>query len=213
MKVTYHTHQTSGRISVNRHGSCPLLHGCHGYLACCRSPWWQAGGLSIGWEQLWAQRIIRQCEGLGRATKHMHTKVMLDFGKWPYRRGEVRKKGWWWRKIRWERGGGGKEREAKRRRWKGDTEEVKKRSEFIFFKKKKRKTGYIKMEGKRQSLLLVIRSKVKAWQRKRCLDVHIFHQKVCPLKGQLAAINVHIMSVLNIKEHQQRNPPVYLLLS
>lgn len=50
MKVTYHTYQMSRRISVNCHGSCPLLCGCHGYLACCRSPWWQAGCLPIGWE-------------------------------------------------------------------------------------------------------------------------------------------------------------------
>lgn len=73
MKVTHHTHQASGRISVNRHRSCPLLAGCHGYLACCKSPWRRAGGPSIGREPLWPRRIAEKREG------RTHTEVIIRF--------------------------------------------------------------------------------------------------------------------------------------
>lgn len=84
MKVTYHTYQMSRSISVNCHGSCPLLCGCHGYLACCRSPWWQAGCQPIGWEQLWARRITMRslAKAPGGRRNTCAQRSLLDFGRW-----------------------------------------------------------------------------------------------------------------------------------
>lgn len=111
MKVTYHTYQMSRSISVNCHGSCPLLCGCHGYLACCRSPWWQAGCLPIGWEQLWARRItVRSlAKAPGGRRNTCAQRSLLDFGRWPQKVGS-----------------------SKRRRKRAEREEEKKRSRMWF---------------------------------------------------------------------------------
>lgn len=70
----HHSHHTSGKISVCRHGFCPLLASCHGYLTCCRFP-----------RQLRTLRIIMQREG--RALPRTQ-RSLLDSGKWHQREEE-----------------------------------------------------------------------------------------------------------------------------
>lgn len=96
MKVTSHTYQMSRSISVNCHGSCPLLCGCHGYLACCRSPWWQAGCLPIGWKQFWARRITVQslAKAPGGRRNTCAQRSLLDFGRWPQKVGSSKRRRW-----------------------------------------------------------------------------------------------------------------------
>lgn len=78
MKVTHHTHHASGRISVSRHGSCPLLTRCHGYLACCRSPPQRAGAA--------LDSACSEKAALWRAQRSL-----LDLSKWQQSR---EKKSW-----------------------------------------------------------------------------------------------------------------------
>lgn len=74
MKVTHHTHQTSGRISVNRHGSCPLLGRCHGYLACCSGE----QEAPVHWLGS-AAGSANHRRGEGKETGHVHAEVIIRF--------------------------------------------------------------------------------------------------------------------------------------
>lgn len=82
MKVTHHTHRTSGRISVNRHGSCPP--------SLVATVTWHVVGLHGGKQE--ALQLAGSRSGLGessssaeaggegeKALGHMHTKVIIRF--------------------------------------------------------------------------------------------------------------------------------------